>query len=56
MGLQPTFSDLHYLLVFPFLSSPPHIIDKLKLEIPKYLEAAEDISPTVSLKLFDRME
>ena len=42
--LQPTVSDLDNLLVFPFLNS--HIIDQLKLELPKYLASAEDISST----------
>ncbi len=42
--LQPTVSDLDNLLVFPFLNS--HIIDQLKLELPKYLASAEEISST----------
>ena len=33
------------LRIFPFLNS--NIIDQLKLELPKYMAAAEDISPTV---------
>ena len=43
--LLPTGNDLDKLRIFPFLNSD--IIDQLKLELPKYLAAAEDISPTV---------
>ena len=41
----PTVNDLDKLHIFPFLNSD--IIDQLKLELPKYLAAAVDISPTV---------
>ena len=40
-----TGNGLDKLRIFPFLNSD--IIDQLKLELPKYLAAAEDISPTV---------
>ena len=43
--LLPTGNDLDKLRIFPFLNS--NIIDQLKLELPKYMAAAEDISPTV---------
>ena len=42
--LQPTVSNLENLPVISFLNH--HIIDQLELELPKYLAAAESISPT----------
>ena len=44
--LIPTGNDLDKLHILPFLNSDI-IIDQLKLELPKFLAAAKDISPTV---------
>ena len=48
--IKPSASDIERLRIFPFLDSDS-IIDGLKVELPKYLATAEDISPEI-----DRLE
>ena len=48
--IKPSASDIGRLRIFPFLDSDS-IIDGLKVELPKYLATAEDISPEI-----DRLE
>ena len=44
--LRPTVADIDNLRVFPFLDSQP-MIDGLKVELPAYLAAAEDVSTEI---------
>ena len=48
--IKPSASDIERLRIFPFLDSDS-IIDALKVELPKYLATAEDISSEI-----DRLE
>ena len=48
--IKPSASDIERLRIFPFLDSDS-IIDGLKVELPKHLATAEDISPEI-----DRLE
>ena len=45
VDLKPTRSDIDGIRIFPFLNSG--MIENLKGELPKYLAAAEDISPDI---------
>ena len=45
--IKPSASDIERLRIFPFLDSDS-IIDGLKVELPKYLATAEDISPEIT--------
>ena len=46
--LKPSATGIDYLKSFPFLSSQ-ETIDGLKMEIPKYLAASEDVSTEIDL-------
>ena len=45
IDLKPSVSDVDDVRIFPFLNDD--IIAQLKIELPKYLAAAEDVSPDV---------
>ena len=44
--IKPSASDIERFRIFPFLDSDS-IINGLKVELPKYLATAEDISPEI---------
>ena len=46
--LKPSATDIAYLKAFPFLSSQ-EAIDGLKMEIPMYMAASEDVSTEINL-------
>ena len=46
--LKPSATDIDFLKAFPFLSSQ-ETIDGLKMEIPMYMAASEDVSTEIDL-------
>ena len=45
--LKPTITDIDYLQLFPFIDA--NLICRLKVELPTYIAAAEDVSPEVQV-------